>query len=200
MATQFDAKKTALLLLDLQVGFLGRLPKETSDAVVTNAVSAIGTARQHGAQLAFVRAVLDEAAVKAIPDHSPAFAPIKAKKEMAAMMHPDAPTTQLDSRITLRKGDLTFRKGRYGTFMRYPSNGLLEEFKEKGIDTIIIGGVVTSGAVLSAVRQLADLDYRLVVLEDCCADFDADLHKVLMEKVLPTQAKIIQSKELSTMF
>jgi len=37
--------------------------------------------------------------------------------------------------------------------------------------------------VLSTVRQAADLDYRLTVLEDACADGDPVVHRVLTEKV-----------------
>jgi nicotinamidase-related amidase len=50
------------------------------------------------------------------------------------------------------------------------------------------------------VRQLADLDFQLVVLEDMCADYDADLHKVLCEKVFPKQAQVIKTSGFAGMF
>lgn len=84
--------------------------------------------------------------------------------------------------------------------MREPSKGLLDGLRDRGIDTVVIGGVVTSGAVLSAVRQLADLDFRLLVLEDCCADYDAEVHRVLCEKVFPRQARVIKSSEFGGLF
>jgi nicotinamidase-related amidase len=39
------------------------------------------------------------------------------------------------------------------------------------------------------------LDYRVVILEDCCADLDADVHAYLIEKILPRQAMVIASSE-----
>lgn len=84
--------------------------------------------------------------------------------------------------------------------MTHPSKAMLDDFAANGIDTVVIGGVITSGAVLSAVGQLSDLDFRLVVLEDCCADYDIELHKVLCEKVFPRQAKVIKSSELDSLF
>ena len=45
--------------------------------------------------------------------------------------------------------------------------------------------------VLSTLRQAADLDYQLVVLEDACADFDPEVHRVLLEKVFPRQADVM---------
>jgi nicotinamidase-related amidase len=198
MTKTFDRKKTALLLLDLQVGFLQRLPPDNS--VIDNSASAISIARQHGAQIVFVRAALNEADIEAVPEHNFAFAAIKGSKEMTAAMHPDAPTTQIHPKLAPKDGDLVHRKVRFGTFMVDPSKSMLDEFAAKGIKTIIIGGVITSGAVLSAVRQLADLDFQLVVLEDCCADYDTELHNVLCEKVFPKQAKVIKSSELASMF
>src|SRR5260370_22115041 len=48
--------------------------------------------------------------------------------------------------------------------------------RANGIDTLVLAGVHTSGVVLSAVRHAGDLDYRLVVVRDCCADPDAEVH------------------------
>ena len=42
--------------------------------------------------------------------------------------------------------------------------------RANALDTLIILGYATSGVVLSTVRAAADLDYRLVVVEDCCAE------------------------------
>ena len=52
-------------------------------------------------------------------------------------------------------------------------------------------GIATSGVVLSTLRQAADLDYRLTVLRDACADADAEVHRVLTEKVFPRQADVV---------
>jgi len=50
--------------------------------------------------------------------------------------------------------------------------------------------------VLSTVRHAADADYRIVIVADCCADPDAEVHRVLMEKVFPRQAKVVNSAEV----
>ena len=111
------------------------------------------------------------------------------------MMNPDAPTTQFHDKVMPREDDLVQRKVRYGPFMVNPSKVLLEDFEKKGIDTIILAGVATSGAVLSAVRRLADLDFGLLVVEDRCADADEEVHQVLIQKVFPKQAKVVKSEE-----
>jgi nicotinamidase-related amidase len=59
------------------------------------------------------------------------------------------------------------------------------------VDTLVLAGISTSGVVLSTTRDAADRDFRLLVLADCCADPDPDVHRVLIEKVLPRQAEVI---------
>lgn len=40
-------------------------------------------------------------------------------------------------------------------------------------------------------RDATDIDYQLVVLKDCCADADEEVHRVLVEKVFPRQATVV---------
>jgi nicotinamidase-related amidase len=64
-----------------------------------------------------------------------------------------------------------------------------------GADTLVLAGIATSGVVLSTLRQAADLDYRLTVLADACADRDEEVHRVLTEKVFPRQALVTTTDE-----
>jgi nicotinamidase-related amidase len=66
-----------------------------------------------------------------------------------------------------------------------------------GIDTLVLAGVHTSGVVLSIVRHAGDLDYRLVVVRDCCADPDAEVHAMLLDTVIARQAAIVTTAELA---
>jgi nicotinamidase-related amidase len=63
--------------------------------------------------------------------------------------------------------------------------------RANGIETLILTGIITSGVVLSTVRQAADLDYRLTVLADGCLDSDPEVHRVLTGKVFPRQADVL---------
>jgi nicotinamidase-related amidase len=50
--------------------------------------------------------------------------------------------------------------------------------------------------VLSTVRHAGDLDYRLVVVRDCCADPNAEVHAMLLDAVIPIQAAVVTTAEL----
>ena len=67
--------------------------------------------------------------------------------------------------------------------------------RAKEIRTLVLLGIATSGVVLSTLRYAADSDYRCIVLKDCCADRDAEVHRCLIEKVFPMQAAVVTSEE-----
>jgi nicotinamidase-related amidase len=71
------------------------------------------------------------------------------------------------------------------------------QLRTNGIDTLVLAGVHTSGVVLATVRQASDLDYRLVVVRDCCADPDAEVHAMLLDIVIAKQAAIVTGAELA---
>ena len=104
------------------------------------------------------------------------------------------PSTELSSVITyLHDGrDIVVTKRRVSAFAGSDLDVVLRGL---GIENLVLGGISTSGAVLSTVRQAADLDYSLTVLIDLCLDPDEELHGVLMEKVLSRQAHIKSTEE-----
>lgn len=69
--------------------------------------------------------------------------------------------------------------------------------RARAIDTLYLAGLATSGVVLSTLRQAADLDYRLFVLTDCCADSDNEVHETLISRVFIRQAALLSAAEFS---
>jgi nicotinamidase-related amidase len=63
---------------------------------------------------------------------------------------------------------------------------------------LVLAGISTSGVVTSTVRHAADADYRLVIVEDGCADPDAEVHRVLLDKVLARQATVVKVADVAT--
>jgi nicotinamidase-related amidase len=65
-----------------------------------------------------------------------------------------------------------------------------------GVQHLIVAGVMTSGCVLSTVRQAADLDYKVTVVENLCMDRDEDVQEVLMRKVFSAQGDVVSAAEV----
>jgi nicotinamidase-related amidase len=106
----------------------------------------------------------------------------------------DAPETQIHERLAPRDGDIVVRKRRVGSFS---TTDLHEQLQARGVETIVLAGISTSGVVLSTVRDGADRDYRIVVLSDASTDFDPEVHEFLTTRVFPRQALVMIADELT---
>lgn len=102
------------------------------------------------------------------------------------------PETEIHHAITPKSGERVLTKSRAGPFS---TTNLGEVLKELGIETLVLMGIATSGCVLSTVRWGSDIDYKSIVLSDCCADRDDEVQRVLMEKLFPRQGTVITSQE-----
>ena len=102
------------------------------------------------------------------------------------------PETEIHPAIAPRSGEIVLTKRRVGPFSTTTLDELL---KSRGTDTLVLMGISTSGCVLSTVRCAADMDYKLIVLSECCADRDDEVQRVLMEKLFPRQAIVATSQQ-----
>ncbi len=95
---------------------------------------------------------------------------------------------QIHSDLTPQSGEVIITKRRISAFT---GSDLEVVLRAQGIRHLILTGISTSGVVLSTIREAADKDFQLTVIEDCCADRDAEVHKILTAKVFPAQAEVI---------
>jgi nicotinamidase-related amidase len=102
------------------------------------------------------------------------------------------PETEIHPAMTPKTGEILLTKRRTGPFS---TTNIEELLKKQGIQTLVLMGLRTSGCVLTTVRWAADLDYKMIVVSDCCADAEEDVHRILMEKVFPRQATVITAQE-----
>ena len=93
----------------------------------------------------------------------------------------------MHSAVAPQHGDVVVTKKRVSAFA---GSDLQVVLRGQEVGSLVLTGIATSGVVLSTLRAAADMDYGLVVLTDCCADADAEVHRVLLEKVFPRQAEV----------
>jgi nicotinamidase-related amidase len=104
------------------------------------------------------------------------------------------PGVDIAGAVRPQEGDVVVVKHRVSAFA---GTDLEMVLRAKGVDTLILLGVATSGVVLSTVRHGADADYQLVVVKDCCFDRDEEVHRVLTEKILVRQATVVSASEVT---
>jgi len=182
--------QTALLLMDYQNAVFAAITD--AEQILERAQQALTWARKNDVQVVFVRVAFAPEDFAGVPTHSKAFAAVAANK----YLQDGSPEAALHESLEVLDGDIVVRKTRFGAFS---TTELYRELHAKGLDTLVVAGISTSGVVLSTLRDAADQDYRLFVLADASADPDPEVHRVLIEKVFPHQADIVQTTDLEAL-
>ena len=112
------------------------------------------------------------------------------------LMHHEDPSTAIHDQLAPEPGDIVVRKTRVGAMS---TTDLDRQLRDRGITTLVLAGISTSGVVLSTVIEAADRDYRLYVLSDGTEDLDAETRDVLLGKVFPRRAQVIDTAGLRTL-
>ena len=189
--SEFRAANSALMLMDFQNAIVGMVG-EAAPALLERAQKARAAAKASGMAVMHVRVAFTEADYAAIPDRNKSFSALGKSRFItdggeAAAIHPA---------LAPAPDEEVFTKKRVGAFS---TTNLSARLKARGIDTLFLAGIATSGVVLSTLRDAADGDYRLFVLSDVCADQDAEVHRVLLEKVFPRQSDVIDLAAFTAM-
>lgn len=176
---QQNGNRTALLLMDLQRGIVENVSDPDFLARTKRAAAA---ARQAELPIIWVK-VCFRSGYPEVSNRNRSFSTIRDTGRLVeggeqSEIHPD---------LDPQPGDVVVTKRRVGAFSGSDLDVVL---RSADIDTLVLAGIATSGVVLSTLRLAADLDYRLTVLEDGCADPDPEVHRVLTEKVFPRQAAV----------
>lgn len=184
-----NTQKTALLILDMEVGILARMGDTT--ALLSNAAKAIAKARANNIPVIYVVVSFRPGA----PEVSLNNKIFGAGKEHYSTINMNE-FMQIHADIAPQANEVITVKRRVSAFS---GSDLEIVLRAQGIDHIVLTGIATSGVVLSTTREAADKDYRITILSDCCADSDEEVHRVLMTKVFPRQADVLTLEEWSKM-
>ena len=182
-----DRQHTALLIMDFQNEIVAAVA-EAHPALLEKTAAVLGAARAAGLRVIFIVVSFREGYPE-VSARNRGFAAIRATGRLLA----GSRDTDVHPQVAPGGGEITLSKTRVGAFSTTPLETIL---RAQEITTLILCGVATSGVVLSTVRWAADMDYELVVVEDCCADRDDEVHRVLTQKVFPRQASVVSAQEV----
>jgi nicotinamidase-related amidase len=179
----------ALLIMDVQNSIVERYG-DSSGALLDQLAAAVAAARKASVPVIYVRVAFRDGAPEINPRNR-MFSRLAGAGGMGEM----DPSTQVHPAVAPQPGDILITKKRVSAFA---GSDLEVVLRSRGVDSLVLTGIATSGVVLSTLRQAADLDYELTVLRDGCADGDPEVHSVLLDKVFPRQANVTTAAEWVT--
>ena len=185
---RINIKSTALIIADFYKDIMGTIAHSIERNVLSNTQELQKAARQSGMLICYSATVFRPGYIE-ISDRNKTFSQRKNSGQPAV----SDPIEVIHPGVSPINGEVVVGKHRvnalYGT-------DLDMTLRANQIDTIILLGYATSGVVLSTTRFAADSDYSIIIVEDCCADTDPEVHNFLMEKIFPRQADIVTSADL----
>lgn len=185
---RIERESAALLIADFYADAMGNLEHSTSRGVVEKTVALQQAARNAGLFVCYSATVF-RPGYPEISDRNKTFSQRKNSGQPAV----SDPVSLIHSAVAPTSREVVVGKRRVNALF---GTDLDMTLRANGVETLIILGYATSGVVLSTVRYAADLDYRLFVVEDCCADQDIDVHEFLTQRIFPRQADVVNSQDV----
>ncbi len=89
-------------------------------------------------------------------------------------------------------GDYEIIKPRYSAFFQTPLDLLLRRL---GVDTVVLTGTTTPNCIRTTCYDAISLDYRVVVVEDCCSSNTEEIQRANMRDMENVGAEVCSAAE-----
>ncbi|MDO0910320.1 isochorismatase family protein [Streptomyces sp. DT2A-34] len=94
----------------------------------------------------------------------------------------------------LKDGDIEIVKRTIGAFQ---GTGLDDRLRERGVTTLVFGGIATNLGVESTARAAGDLGYELVFVEDAMTAFTAAEHEASVRLDFPRLGSVVRASDVT---
>eukprot|EP00933_Yihiella_yeosuensis_P037567 TRINITY_DN3155_c1_g1_i1.p1 TRINITY_DN3155_c1_g1~~TRINITY_DN3155_c1_g1_i1.p1 ORF type:complete len:364 (-),score=53.24 TRINITY_DN3155_c1_g1_i1:350-1441(-) len=181
-----NQKTTALVIIDMQNDFLsptGRVGKHYQHTPICSGVGQVERLLQASRAAGLVVA------------HS-------RSHRYGAVVRDDLVSTsdhgyQIIDSLKPLPGEIVVDKWTFGAFASTP---LEEELRARGVDRIILCGVLTNVCVFATAMQAVDTFFRVCLVEDACGAFNQDWHDTAIRLIGEPQAKAGHNAQVGLYF
>jgi len=184
-ALALDPKQTALVLIDLQKGVLGRqtAPHSASDVLARSARLAEGF-RAAGGLVVLVH-------VSFSPDGRDRLTQLTDEAPPPAGVQPG--WDEISSALGRSPADIVITKRQWGAFY---GTQLELQLRRRGIATIAITGIATNFGVESTARDAYERGFALVFVEDAMAGLSEGAHAFAVSTIFPRIGRIRSTEQV----
>ena len=193
---KLDAKRTALLVIDMQNAFVApgapiEVPAARGIVAPINRLAA--ELRARGVPVIWVMHENQKGGRDWAGFFDAFVAPGK-REQAAAALEAGARLQALWPELDAAPGDLRVAKNRYSAFIgkSSPLEGLL---RQKSLDTLLIAGTKTNVCCECTARDAMMLDFKVVLLSDCTAALSDDEQRATLENVIQQFGDVLTAEE-----
>jgi nicotinamidase-related amidase len=187
MTLDFDRKRTALVVIDLQKGIasVGRmLAPHDAETVVQNAAKLAEGFRKNGMPVFLVHVVSSPA------DRLDVIADDEVGRPSAPW---PADASDFLPEIGPKEGDITITKRQWGAFY---GTDLELRLRRRGIATLVLCGISTNYGVESTARFAYEYGFQQIFAEDAMASRTAEMHRAAVDYVFKRIGRVRKTDEI----
>jgi ureidoacrylate peracid hydrolase len=175
---EFDPAKTALLVVDMQNGFMldgvGHSVCPMARAIVPNINRLAEAVRRTGGTVVWIQNAATDETLVSWSIRVEMDGPQRTMKRLESML-PGSEGYQLWSELKPKPADLFVQKTRFSAFIQ-GSSDLEAQLRARGIDTVIVTGTVTNICCESTARDAMMRNFRTIMVTDGNAAMSDELH------------------------
>ena len=190
MEPLFDKNRTALVVIDLQKGIVGRktFPHDSA-AVVANAAKIAEAFRKNNMPVFLVR-------VTPSLDFKDGLKPVTDNPVQSGSMSSD--WANIVSELGPNQGDFIITKRQWGAFY---GTELDLQLRRRGIETIVLCGISTNIGVESTARFAYEYGYQQIFVEDCMASgISGEEHDSTVNYIFPRIGRVRKTQDVLNEF
>ncbi len=176
-ATMLDPK-TALIVIDLQKGMVGRPTVHPAAEIVARAARLADAFRRHGLPVVLVNAA--------------GIAPGRTEQKRPGVALP-GDWTELVAALNPQPRDYRVTKRAWGAFI---DTGLLDILRREGATQVVVCGIATSIGVESTARHGYELGFNVTLAIDAMTDIRAEAHENSILRIFPRLGETATTDEI----
>lgn len=188
MKKRIDAKRAAVLVLDVQNDLVKITPRIRENRVLENIAAVIAAARRKGVPVIHITASV-RADFRDLPRDNPLWDGIRKSRQLifgtrGAAIHRSV--KPLDTELVLNKTCVD----------PFLTTNLGQALQNADANTIVLMGLWTNWVVEATARHASDMGYRVFLVEDACASNTLANHDFAIQNVLPTICYVVSSADV----
>jgi nicotinamidase-related amidase len=209
---EIDLATTALIIIDMQEyflnpqspfsrcmerkesGLLDYFLKRSRTTVEPNLKRLLDCFRAHGSRVIFTTVASEYPDGQ---DLSPTFQRMnaEARQQIGDVIHPPRtdPWARITDTLAPVENEAVVNKTTFGSFASTGLDGMLRNL---GIETLVIGGVVTNRCVETTARGATDRGYRVILVDDGTATFSQEFQDMTMHSLMGAYGFVRTTDEL----
>ena len=188
MKLKIEAKRTAVLLLDVQQDLVDITPGLKQNRVIENMAGVLKAARRRKLPVIHITASV-RADFLDLPKDNPLWDGLRKKRQLIIGTQGAA----IDPRVKPLKNELVLNKTCVDPFL---TTNLGQALQNADANTIILMGLWTNYVVEATARHASDMGYRVFLVREACASNTVENHEFALNKILPTICYVVRSKDV----